>query len=856
MRSLRKDSLFLDILFLVLVFATFRMVSIRYGSRILQQEIELRKTIIDSLDNVVDSFILAETEKIRFLTPFLPDMGNEKVDVGTLLGEVKSVRAVYDVDRNMRVRHIFYLEHPNPNYLDNVNLTPRQIAPDMEYAFKTQKTVITKLHSSVATGKYSFSFLFPHANGILIAEADLQNILELVRATGVLTTYKDSTVLLINPLNQQVHYSSDSATYPYMQFSPTTPELTSVGGKDYYYTMQHMKVLDLMLVVLTPRHSLESFVGMMRQYMNLLLACLCLLTLVRWYFIRQSMWKPLALFLEKIKRGENPEFRHQRYQEWDRLEQTYDEARQRIANMTHSLESARDFLRLIIDAVPASVLVLDRQGKIVHWNRSAKEVARVEPDAPPAGQVTELFPFLKTIKDNFETVLASEKAFSSRGLPAQVDSTTSYYDLIYSPLSSDAFSGGVLIILDVTRELRKDLQLQQAQKMDMIGNLAGGLAHDLNNLLGGISGSAEMMGFLILNPTFDHQQFLQYQEMIIQSVSRAAEMVKQLLTLSRKQEVALQPADLNTILSNVARLAERTLMKCVGLDIRYPEGEAMIMADAPRMEQVFLNLFLNASHAMTTMRPPDVPQGGTIGVRIAQVTLDAHMRVKHPDCAEGPYWLVAISDSGVGMSPAILQKIFEPFFTTRAKGTGLGLAMVYNIVQYHAGFIDVYSEEGLGSTFNVYIPAMTSASQAPRKPETGERSIVHGSGMILIADDDEVMRTTAADFLVMCGYTVATASNGRECVELYQKLSDRIDAVLLDMVMPVLSGYDVYLKLLMLNPNVKVMLCSGFKQDQRVVKILELGAVGFVQKPYSLYDLSVAMHKAVSAAKQEKEKPK
>ena len=856
MRSLRKDSFFLDLLFLVLVFAAFRLVSIRYGARILQQEIELRKTIIDSLDNLVDSFILAETEKIRFLTPFLSDMGNEKVDVGGLLGEVKSVRAIYNVDRNMRVDHILYLDHPNPHYLDNINLTPRQIAPDMEYALQTQKTVITKLHSSVATGQYSFSFLFPHANGILIAEADLQNILDLVRATGVLTTYKDSTVLLINPRNQQVHYSSDSATYPYMQFSPTTPDLTSVGGKDYYYTMQHMKVLDLMLVVLTPRHSLESFVGVMRQYMNLLLACLCLLTLIRWYFIRQSMWKPLARFLEKIKRGESSGCNVQHYQEWDRLERTYDEARQHIANMTNSLESARDFLRLIIDAFPASVLVLDRQGNIVHWNQEAKCVAHMEADAPPAGRVMEIFPFLKAIKDNFETVLASETTFSSRGLPVQVDSTTSYYDLIFSPLSSGTFSGGVLIILDVTRELRKDLQLQQAQKMDMIGNLAGGLAHDLNNLLGGISGSAEMMGFLILEPSFDNKQFLQYQEMIVQSVSRAAEMVRQLLTLSRKQEVDLRPANLNLIISNVARLAERTLMKSVGLDIHYPEGEAMVMADAARMEQVFLNLFLNASHAMTTMRPPDAEQGGTIGVRIAQVTLGSQLRAKHPHCSEGPYWLVAISDSGVGMSPDILQKIFEPFFTTRAKGTGLGLAMVYNIIQYHVGFIDVYSEEGQGSTFNVYIPAMTSGENKTSKPEPGERAIVRGSGMILVADDDEVMRTTAADFLVLCGYTVVTASNGRECVELYQKFADRFDAVLLDMVMPILSGYDVYLKLLMLNPNVKVMLCSGFKQDQRVVKILELGAVGFVQKPYSLHDLSVAMHKAVTAAKKDKETSK
>lgn len=854
MRSLRKDSLLLDLIFLALVFAAFRMVSIRYGSRILRQEMEYRQNIINSLDDVVDSFILAETGKIGFLTPFLADAGSAKTDMGALLGQIKSVRAIYNVNREMRVDRILYLDHPNPHYLDNVNLTPRQIIPDMAYALQSQKTVITKLHSSVATGKYSFSFLFPHAEGILIAEADLENILEVVRATGVLETYKSSTVLLINPQNGQVHYSSDPAAYPYMQFSPATPEVATVGRDSYYYSMQHMKVLDLLLVVLTPRQALESFVGMMQRYLNLLLACLCLLTALRWYFIRQSVWKPLALFLKNIRQGESSGRHASRYQEWDRLGRAYDEARLRINAMTETLQSTRDFLRLIIDALPASVLVLDRRGRIVHWNLAARRVARVDTESPPAEHVMALFPFLAEIKDDFHAVLETQKPFSARGLPVQADAVTTYCDLVFSPLTSGSFAGGVLIILDVTRDLRKDLQLQQTQKMDMIGNLAGGLAHDLNNLLGGISGSAEMMGLLVHDPVLDVAEFDRYQALIGQSIARAAEMVRQLLTLSRKQEMDLRPADLNGILANVARLAERTLMKSVTLDLRPPEGDALVMADAARLEQVFLNLFINAAHAMTTMRSGDAEPGGAITVRLAQVNLGASLRAKHPDCAEGPHWLVAVSDSGVGMSPAVLQKIFEPFFTTRAKGTGLGLAMVYNIVQYHSGFIDVYSEEGRGSTFNVYLPALAASAHPPAPPPPAGPAVVRGQGLVLVADDDEVMRSTAADFLSVCGYGVLTAADGRECVETYQRRMAEIDAVLLDMVMPVLSGHDAYLQLLALNPNVKVLLCSGFKQDQRVVDILSLGAVGFVQKPYSLSDLSAAIHKAVAAAKQAKEK--
>lgn len=854
MRSLRIESFLLDILFLVLVFATFQMVSIRYGSRILRQEMESRQTIIGSISDAVDSFILAETGKIRFLTPFLEKVEDESIDLDGLLGGVQSVRAVYNVDRRMRVNRILYLEHPNRSHLENVNLTPQQIVRDMERALQTQETVITRLHSSVATGLYSFSFLFPHADGILIAEVDLENLLNLVRETGLLKTYKDSTVLLINPGNAQVHYSSDTAAFPYMQFSPADPELITVGGRTYYYTMQRLHVLHLDLVVLTPRQELESFVGMMRQYLNILLASLIGLALLRWVYVRQSLWRPLARFLDAIRRNEPCGPIHH-YREWRELAKTYDEGHQRIAAITGTLQAARDFLRLIIDAVPASVVVMDRDGRIVHWNRMARHMARVDAETPPEGLVTERFPFLHRIRDGFEAVVKNDQPFSARGLPVLSDASTAYYDLIFSPLASGGFTGSVLIILDVTRELRKDLQLQQAQKMDMIGNLAGGLAHDLNNLLGGISGAAEMMGLLSQDPVFDEGQFQHYQGLIAQSVSRAADMVKQLLTLSRKQEVDLAPASLNRIIANVARIAERTLMKTVDLDIHYPDGEARVMADAARLEQVFLNLVLNASHAMTTMRPPDAPQGGSVCVRFACITPGQQFRAKHPDAGDRPFWLVAVTDSGVGMSHDVVQKIFEPFFTTRNSGTGLGLAMVYNIVQYHGGFIDVYSEEGHGSTFNIYLPAREPAEDEPECPPSGTRDIPRGEGTILVVDDDDVMRATAADFLGRCGYTVLSAIDGGECLDIYPHHAGAIDVVLLDMVMPVLSGHDIFLRLRKLDPGVRVLLCSGFKQDQRVDQLLQQGAAGFVQKPYALHELGLAIRQAMDPARRARKDP-
>ena len=849
MRSLRKDSLFLDILFLVLVFAIFRVVSLRYSSRALAQEMAYRQTAVDSIGDVVDSFILAETDKIRFLTPLLAASNDVSANLEPLLGGVKSLRAVYNVDRQFRVHRILFMEHPNRGYLENVNLTPRLIVGDMEFALREQTTVITRLHSSIATGLYSFSFLFPHENGILVAEVDLENILDVVRRTGLLKTYKDSTVLLINPLNGQVHYSSDVAVFPFMQFSPPAPDFAVVGGKPYYYAMRQMRVLDLVLVALSPRQSVEALVGMMRQYLNLILACLCALALARWFFLRQSILRPLARFLERIRSGDSSPPSPHRYREWSQLENTYVDARRRIESSAAALQSARDFLHLVIDAVPASVVVLDRSGNVVHWNQAARRMAHSANGAPPPpGNAASLFPFLENLGTDFSSILSKAKRFSSRGLLVRSNpSSSSYYDVIFSPFSSGSFSGGVLVVLDVSREMRKDLQLQQAQKMDMIGNLAGGLAHDLNNLLGGISGSAEMMGLLAQDPVFDSKQFDHYLHLVSQSVSRAAEMVRQLLTLSRKQEVDLRPANLGDVVANVVRIAERTLLKSVSIDVHGPDSPPMVLGDPARLEQVFLNLVLNAAHAMTTMRPTGADQGGTVCIRIAPVQPGPQLRAKFAAAGDRPCWLVAVSDSGVGMSPDVLRKIFDPFFTTRAKGTGLGLAMVYNILQYHGGFVDVYSEEGLGSTFNVYLPALDAPGLLPDAPANPAHPIVRGQGLVLVADDDDVMRSTAADFLAACGYSVLAAADGRECVEIYRQNASSVSVVLLDMVMPVLSGHDAYLCLRQLDPNVKVLLCSGFKQDQRVLDILKLGAAGFVQKPYALHELSSAIHRAIAA---------
>jgi CheY-like chemotaxis protein len=273
---------------------------------------------------------------------------------------------------------------------------------------------------------------------------------------------------------------------------------------------------------------------------------------------------------------------------------------------------------------------------------------------------------------------------------------------------------------------------------------------------------------------------------------------------------------------------------------------AYVLADPTEMEQVLLNLYINAVHAMTIMRA-NAQWGGTLSVGIEKIMTDSDFQKKHPEASSGSYWRITVSDTGVGMDTKTAAMIFDPFFTTKeqGKGTGLGLAMVYNIVRQQQGFIEVYSEPGLGTTFNVYLPVLVREGES--LPVTEEPVVVRGEGLILVVDDDDLVRRVAENVLQSVGYTVLTAPNGQEGIDLYRQHQSRIKAVLLDMAMPVMSGREAFIELQKINPDVKVLLASGFRKDNRVEDVLQLGVKDFLQKPYTLTKLSLAIKKIIDS---------
>ncbi len=411
-----------------------------------------------------------------------------------------------------------------------------------------------------------------------------------------------------------------------------------------------------------------------------------------------------------------------------------------------------------------------------------------------------------------------------------------YLDVSLKPVCNDE---GLLIFIvaearDVTDVRRAEQELQQAQKMESVGTLAGGIAHDFNNILGGILGTLTLLRLKRdKGRPASEENLYRHLDTVTETAMRAKIIVDQLLTLSRKHDLQLNFIDLNEILIRVCQIAKNSFDKSICIEVEN-DRSIPIYADANSLEQVFLNLCINAAHAMTIMRAPGEPWGGTL--RISLDKSFQEVAVNHP---AGEYWRITIEDNGVGMEASTLERIFVPFFTTKEKGSGsgLGLAMVYNIIKNHRGFIDVDSQPQSGTKFHVYLPV----SEQPAEVASGSKNIEileTGTGGVLIIDDEELIRNNAQAILSDCGYEVLIAEHGEAGVALYRERREDIDVVLLDLIMPVMDGKETYRLLREIDPEVKVLLSSGFRQDCRVEEILATGANGFIQKPYSLYTLS------------------
>jgi two-component system cell cycle sensor histidine kinase/response regulator CckA len=500
-------------------------------------------------------------------------------------------------------------------------------------------------------------------------------------------------------------------------------------------------------------------------------------------------------------------------------------------------------LRQVLNALPVGVVVTDLSGDVVLSNPASKRIwggmitsgaeryaksmgwwhgtrKRIGPDEWPSLQAF-------TTGQSTVNELIDIEAFD--GVRKVIENSA-------APILDDdqAITGAVVINEDVTDVLRLEDQFRQAQKMEAVGQLAGGVVHDFNNLLTIINGYSEIIQTQL--PADSPVQKLVRE--IDQAGERAASLTRQLLAFSRKQVLEPKVLNLNAVVTDTAKILQRLIGEDIELNTALEPSLGLVRVDPGQIEQVLMNLAVNARDAM--------PQGGKLALETANVDLDATYTQAYPDLLPGPYVMVAVSDTGMGMDEATKAHIFEPFFTTKqpGKGTGLGLATVFGIVRQSNGHIAVSSEPGRGATFKIYLPVVAGVISSP-KPHPDPKSAPRGNETILLTEDDSAVRALARHALQMHGYTVLEAGQGDKALHVAEECKGTIHLLVTDVVMPVMSGRELAERLAAIRPGLRVLYLSGYTDDAVIRHGVSLAETAFLEKPFTPSSLATKVREVL-----------
>ena len=409
-------------------------------------------------------------------------------------------------------------------------------------------------------------------------------------------------------------------------------------------------------------------------------------------------------------------------------------------------------------------------------------------------------------------------------------------ELAVSPVRAHSTGALQYIVMgrDVTRERRLEEQLRLSQKMEAIGLLAGGVAHDFNNLLQVIHGY-NSLAMEEASSAAERQDSL---EQVQAATERASRLTRQLLAFGRRQSLQTEDVDLNALTRDLLQMIRRIIGEHIEIDLIPAHQLGNLRADRTQLEQVILNLCVNARDAM--------PQGGRLTIELENVLVNAAFLASHPWAQPGRYVLLSITDTGVGMSKETQSRIFEPFFTTKPKerGTGLGLSVVYGIVKQHSGMVQVYSEIGIGSTFKVYLPIVEQEAS-----EVGGKLVnvpTRGHETILLVEDEAAVRALGAKILERAGYRVVLACDGQEAVDVFAARESEIELILMDVVLPRLAGREAYERIATLRPGVPVVYCSGYSEGALQGGFALAEGTRLIEKPYAPDELLTAIRSALA----------
>ena len=482
----------------------------------------------------------------------------------------------------------------------------------------------------------------------------------------------------------------------------------------------------------------------------------------------------------------------------------------------------RDFSRAVIDSLPGLFYLIDNRGSFIKWNKNLREFTGRSDDQLARASIIELTPEprLAEAQQAIAQVMTNGHAEVEAEIIAPDGSIVPFWTsgtLFYN--DDEPFIIG--ISQDISDRKRLEQQLLQSQKMEAVGQLAGGLAHDFNNLLQAILGYVELVMTKMDHSDRNYARLCE----VKRAGDRATVLTSQLLAFSRRQVLQLSLIDINRVIEELIQMLDRLIGEHIELVFKPCSGSAVARADKGQIEQAITNLCVNARDAM--------PDGGTLTIETSGFYADNDYVSGHQWASPGNYVCISVTDTGTGIDREVIEKIFEPFFTTkeRDRGTGLGLAMVYGIIRQHQGMVQVYSEPAHGSCFRIYLP---SENGQPVDEQVEQRSTPPGgTETILLAEDDAQIRELACTILQDAGYHVHVASDGLEALDLYREHNSEIDLLFVDVIMPKLSGRAVYDQARIINPAIKCIFASGYNRDGLHRNYILDNDIHLLQKPYS-----------------------
>jgi PAS domain S-box-containing protein len=505
--------------------------------------------------------------------------------------------------------------------------------------------------------------------------------------------------------------------------------------------------------------------------------------------------------------------------------------------MSEHIRDLKDQLSSLVESMPSAIIGMDLLGTVTTWNGKCKEFFGISEEEALGNVFWDLVPEYRFIAHALKNVMQVEAGTGMDFEPQPYkgkDGKVSYHRANLFTMFSRNRGEVALRIDDVTRTVELDHQLFHSQRMETVGTLAGGLAHEFNNVLGGMVGTSSLMKQRLLKGNTNAQELLEDLGVLESSASHAVSMVKRLLALSRRAEIVMEPLELNSVVKSLVQLCGHSFESRIQVLSKLPEQETWIRADRSQLEQAALNICVNARDAMKS--------GGRLTLAVTHFNVDEAFKHRHSTCRDSQLVELSIMDTGEGIPLASLDQIFEPFYSTkRENGSGLGLTIVESIMNHHKGFVEVASDPKTGTIFRLYFQ---SAAKATGAEPLSLAEAPMGKGEILFVDDDEIIRRTATRIMGELGYTPATAADGASAIQIIEN-GLHFDLIVLDVDMPVMNGLDTAEVLWRLRPELKILFCTGRQHQYEMDGVLRHPNASLLLKPFDMSAMANKVREAL-----------